>query len=520
MAERIEFTRGKRPVTFIDLFAGAGGISEGFLQSCANNKYFKFILASDINPNCELTHIARYNTQLGIDMDFITEDIMSETFIGHLLEKLNGREIDVVTGGPSCQSFSLAGARKKFDKRDNLFIHYLNVIRQLRPKYFVMENVEGILTKNDGKFKDAVMSEIRSIIDDTEVPAMLTYLRELVQKTICVDENYKWCLLSKIGMELCQDTEEYKNEYFKTIDKQFKQITKKLNYKLSKSDERINTIRHGLLFLQHSKQRDALSNTIINSIITAIDSQEELAEYAEEVKVLKDMIKLYSKDLENCFEIIEEYAQKDGSLEHFRGLQESIHLYNLDNYILVNSSNYGVPQTRKRFICVGLKKGIGKFVFPQETHSEKGTNNTHKWVTCGEVLSDFDNITEEEKKQRPGSKDYDLLVGIPPGKNYLYYTEHEGYPDPIFKWKSRYWTFLLKLTPNRPSWTIQASFSNNQGPFHWKNRFLRISEIKRLQTFDDDYKLCGDMKEQWRQVGNAVPAKLAEEIAKEIKKYI
>lgn len=386
MAERIEFTRGKRPVTFIDLFAGAGGISEGFLQSCANNKYFKFILASDINPNCELTHIARYNTQLGIDMDFITEDIMSETFIGHLLEKLNGREIDVVTGGPSCQSFSLAGARKKFDKRDNLFIHYLNVIRQLRPKYFVMENVEGILTKNDGKFKDAVMSEIRSIIDDTEVPAMLTYLRELVKKTNSVDENYKWCLLAKIGMELCQDTDEYKNKYFKTIDKQFKQITKKLNYKLSKSDERINTIRHGLLFLQHSKQRDALSkmvveektssmfnkdgftetmnnfvsfledDTIINSIITAIDSQEELAEYAEEVKVLKDMIKLYSKDLENCFEIIEEYAQKDGSLEQFRGLQESIHLYNLDNYILVNSSNYGVPQSRDRVLFIGCRK--------------------------------------------------------------------------------------------------------------------------------------------------------------------
>lgn len=386
MAERIEFTRGKRPVTFIDLFAGAGGISEGFLQSCANNKYFKFILASDINPNCELTHIVRYNTQLGIDMDFITEDIMSETFIGHLLEKLNGREIDVVTGGPSCQSFSLAGARKKFDKRDNLFIHYLNVIRQLRPKYFVMENVEGILTKNNGKFKDAVMSEIRSIIDDTEIPAMLTYLRELVQKTNCVDENYKWCLLAKIGMELCQDCENYKNKYFKTIDKQFKQITKKLNYKLSKSDERINTIRHGLLFLQHSKQRDALSkmvveektssmfnkdgftetmnnfvsfledDTIINSIVAAIDSQEELAEYTEEVEVLKDMIKLYPKDLENCFEIIEEYAQKDGSLEQFRGLQESIHLYNLDNYILVNSSNYGVPQSRDRVLFIGCRK--------------------------------------------------------------------------------------------------------------------------------------------------------------------
>lgn len=193
--------------------------------------------------------------------------------------------------------------------------------------------------------------------------------------------------------------------------------------------------------------------------------------------------------------------------------------YNI-TFKVVNAANYGVPQTRKRFLCIGLKKEMGEFAFPKESHSEKGGDGTCKWVTCGEVLADSDNITEEEKKQRPGSKDYELLVGIPPGKNYLYYTEHEGYPNPIFKWKSRYWTFLLKLTPNRPSWTIQASFSNNQGPFHWRNRFLRISELKRLQTFDDNYILCGDMKEQWRQLGNAVPALLAYKIASELKKYL
>ena len=76
------------------------------------------------------------------------------------------------------------------------------------------------------------------------------------------------------------------------------------------------------------------------------------------------------------------------------------------------------------------------------------------------------------------------------------------------------------MSPDRPSWTIQASFSNNQGPFHWKNRFLRIEEIKRLQTIDDDYILCGEFKDQWRQVGNAVPSDLAQIIAKEILKYI
>ncbi|MDE5883363.1 MAG: DNA cytosine methyltransferase [Muribaculaceae bacterium] len=57
------------------------------------------------------------------------------------------------TGGNSYQSFSLSGRRKRFDKRDNLFIHYLNVIRKLCPKYFVMENVKGLLTKDKRKFK-------------------------------------------------------------------------------------------------------------------------------------------------------------------------------------------------------------------------------------------------------------------------------------------------------------------------------------------------------------------------------
>ena len=191
--------------------------------------------------------------------------------------------------------------------------------------------------------------------------------------------------------------------------------------------------------------------------------------------------------------------------------------YNI-TYKVVNAANYGVPQTRKRFICAGVRKDIGIFEFPEETHSEKG--NLPKWVTCGEVLADFDNITEEEKLQRPGSKDYELLLQVPPGDNYLFFTEKRGCPNPRFKWKSRYWTFLLKLSPNRPSWTIQASFSNNQGPFHWRNRFLRIEEIKRIQTFDDEYKLVGDFREQWRQIGNAVPTKLAYVFAKEILKYI
>lgn len=187
-------------------------------------------------------------------------------------------------------------------------------------------------------------------------------------------------------------------------------------------------------------------------------------------------------------------------------------------YKVVNCANYGVPQTRKRFICIGVKNELNKFVFPDETHADPGKKSDKlPWVTCGEVIGEFDNINKEEKEQRPGAKDYNLLCEIPAGDNYLYFTEKRGYPEPKFKWKSRYWTFLLKLTPERPSWTIQASFSTNQGPFHWRNRFLRIEELKRLQTIPDDYKLCGDFKEQWRQVGNAVPSDMAYIIATVIK---
>ena len=130
---------------FIDMFAGAGGFSEGFLQANENGKVFDFLLASDINPACEVTHKMRYNQQLGLNTEFLTKDITAPDFIEELcyrIEKQFGnKSIDVLTGGPPCQSFSLAGERRKNDKKDDLFSYYLKVISALKPKYFIMENI-------------------------------------------------------------------------------------------------------------------------------------------------------------------------------------------------------------------------------------------------------------------------------------------------------------------------------------------------------------------------------------------
>ena len=155
--------------TFIDMFAGAGGFSEGFLQVEENGKHFDFLLGSDINPTCEVTHRMRYNEQLGLDTVFLTKDITDPDFIEELLERIQmnfgDQGIDVLTGGPPCQSFSLAGERRKNDKKDDLFSYYLKVIEAIRPKYFIMENVYGILTKDNGKVKERILKEIRNIVD-------------------------------------------------------------------------------------------------------------------------------------------------------------------------------------------------------------------------------------------------------------------------------------------------------------------------------------------------------------------
>ena len=416
MAEKKEFLKGRKPVTFLDLFAGAGGISEGFLQAYTRDKYFKFVLASDINENCELTHTVRYNHQFGLDTKFLTEDIMSPTFIPHLLEKLEDQEIDVVTGGPSCQSFSLSGRRKRFDKRDNLFLHYLNVIRKLRPKYFVMDNVKGLLTKDKGKFKDAIIHEIRSIIDDSNIPDFVLYLSKLLDKT--ASSFVKNCILTKVKIEVSEDNEAImeRDNFIAVLDTQFKSITRKIDYRLSKSNINIATIRHGLNLLRRTDERNAISaaiinekthadidndffvngfnsflsmiddSTIINTILSAIDTFTEFDHTSNEVKEFREMIKLYAYTLDETFDFIRSYAISDKSEDEFNSHLEAIRLYRVARPIVALSANYGVPQNRERVLFIGCRKD------QQLIDDVPATVSDEEKVTVYEAIHDLDFI--------------------------------------------------------------------------------------------------------------------------------
>jgi len=176
--------------------------------------------------------------------------------------------------------------------------------------------------------------------------------------------------------------------------------------------------------------------------------------------------------------------------------------------IRANALEYGVPQKRKRLFIIGTK-GAFKREEPVKTHGapEKCKQSGFKpYVTAGEAIAGFegDEYHEEYEDVRGGTY-YEELCEVPPGMNYKALTAWAGYPNPKFVADKRFWNFLLKLSPEQPSWTVCAQPGPWVGPFHWDNRRLRAPEVAAIQTFPKDYKFCGNRRSVQKQIGNAVP---------------
>jgi DNA (cytosine-5)-methyltransferase 1 len=186
---------------------------------------------------------------------------------------------------------------------------------------------------------------------------------------------------------------------------------------------------------------------------------------------------------------------------------------------VLNAADYGVPQLRPRLFIVGSRRRTPLPELPEPTHSgpwerRPTVDRGRSHVTAGKVLAGLVTTPEPGETVRGGYGH--LLPAIPPGDNYLYYTVKRGYPKPLFDWRSRYWSFLLKLAPERPSPTIQAQPGPNVGPFHWENRRLRVPELRRLFTFPDDFEFAGKRSSVQAQLGNSVPPLLAQRVAEQV----
>lgn len=192
------------------------------------------------------------------------------------------------------------------------------------------------------------------------------------------------------------------------------------------------------------------------------------------------------------------------------------------------AADYGVPQLRRRVFVVGRRDGK-KFEFPEPTHSgwserdRKVDTSKIPHVTTAQAFAGLPSVLRPTADEIVEGEYGELAAEVPPGQNYLWHTNRYGGRD-RFEWRSRYWTFLLRLDPDRPSSTLQAQPGPYVGPFHWENvknaqgqeraRRLRVAEMLRLMSFPDDFKIDGSRADVQRQIGNAVPVELGKVVVR------
>lgn len=211
-------------------------------------------------------------------------------------------------------------------------------------------------------------------------------------------------------------------------------------------------------------------------------------------------------------------------IERIKDINHKTGLHYVPSWAVLNVADYGVPQLRVRFFLVASRRG-GRFRFPEPTHipSEEAESSLFGGMGIMPYVSAWEAIgsipLDPDQNLRVGGKWADLLPSIPEGENYLWHTDRKG-GLPLFGWRTRYWSFLLKLSKRLPSWTIQAQPGSAIGPFHWTNRKLSWQELAGIQTFPKSFQIDAPRTEIQRQIGNAVPSLMAEILAREIAQQI
>jgi len=194
-----------RELNFIDLFAGAGGLSEGFIregfQAVAHVEMDKG--ACDTLKTRLAYHYLTQNNKLSIYKAYLKNEITREVLWGNIPESImesvineeitgetindifknidkqsDGHKVDLIIGGPPCQAYSLVGRsrdpnRMKGDKRNYLFRYYAEFLKKYKPKYFVFENVLGLLTAGNKRYLNEMTQLFESIGYSVAEPTVL-----------------------------------------------------------------------------------------------------------------------------------------------------------------------------------------------------------------------------------------------------------------------------------------------------------------------------------------------------------
>lgn len=170
---------------------------------------------------------------------------------------------------------------------------------------------------------------------------------------------------------------------------------------------------------------------------------------------------------------------------------------------LYKAEDYGVPQTRHRVIIVGIRNDLDiEFKVPAPT------TKSLEEISARVALSNIPNDAPNNEKRKLSDTVIERLTYIKPGQNV--WQADDILPERLkIKTKTRISQIYRKLDPNKPSYTITASGGGGTFGYHWDNRELTNRERARIQTFPDYYCFVGNYSSVRKQIGMAVPCKLA-----------
>lgn len=550
----------------IDLFSGAGGLSNGFMQT----DRFNIVGAIEINKAAQLTFVKNHNNNPNIILKETQNNESDITKIDFTKFDFDS-EKTIVVGGPPCQGFSNANRQKNYliSGNNQLVKEFVRAIRDIKPIAFLMENVKTMhspvhkffVTKEpDNKLNDFSsiqhLEEINEFNNDTiyqdDIIELLTSNNQTILKlvSILLEENY-------FPSPIVNDTslisllrtlkKRFEKSGHLSIKKtkellQIKKLTKDL-YLYESNHAHVSQIVGDLCFSlsQLSKEGFVDSSKTIDSIATFDELNRLLTRYQE----------MIDEDLE--FSNLKLVLDDSNTFK----VQASVYSYNVVDYLhsifrhygytvtsdVLDSSDFDVPQKRKRFIMLGIRKDVTNFNLPlkssettrtvrdaikdledvePQTEIESYNQNVYsfndpsinklpmtRYYRTGLEQSNvlFNHINTRStpliKKRYQQIKDKD-------GKNFHSLSEDmkSSYSDPTRTQNTVY----LRLKYDEPSPTV-VNVRKSMWQHPNKARALSVREAARLQSFQDSFVFLGRKDEQYQQVGNAVPPLLAKALA-------
>lgn len=518
----------------IDLFAGAGGLSLGFMQTDS----FDVKIAVETNPCARETYIKNHKgTELLDDVCEIDyEDIIRRY-----------GQFDVVIGGPPCQGFSKANRQKNhaISLNNRLVKEYVKAVCKLQPKVFVMENVDMMRSKVHRFYyaegDQEIIEPLKIRLMDARIELLPPNIKiskadELVKdydqiKRFCWDE--KTYLILNVLYKQKKNPQKFREAALRhTIE--LKKIHSEFTAKLVANEE-ITQLDY------------ALAEAICCYIEGKTDSTQRLIEKMGKPIYIQRMISKL-KELKDNNIIVDKYDTEHGVCAHVKSyavfdyiksvLGSEQNNYKIESQIL-NAADFGVPQKRMRFIIMGVKnRGDRGFDLP------KGTFSREAYRSVKDAIGDLEDIEPVYEVTGPPliipnvNLTHNSLAHSLRNTNVLFnhvitksketalkrfaaLVEGQNFHDLKAEMKDDTYTdvtrtqntIYLRLKYKEPSGTV-VNIRKSMWIHPTINRALSIREAARLQTFPDSFVFVGTKDGQYQQVGNAVPPILANAIAK------